>query len=458
MKKYLFLVLVMIYTLAGCSNQTENSSGGSVAANVNGVEITKSQVNYLYERTAPQGISPIESANLKRNILAGLIRMELFAQKAKEMGLDKSSNYAMERYIVEKRALASLAENELVRKKMAVSDAEIQTLVENTPLLFAQRKLYIYEAVRMGALDKPMQQSLDAMINKGATLEQLTQELNAKKIPFARGFYTQAVDQIPGPVVNILNQIKPNAPQLVVFNDKNNTSKASMILMLHRVYPTPLTGEAAKRAARQMLVSYRQQSMMGQELRDLVDHSKITYFDEYLKSAAEDPSLTALPVPDTSRVAKETYKISILGGILFASLLLAVMVLSGGMTVLSDKLWLPRLWWKKKAAENPETEADKYAVRYVAPMPRRLYIYALFALVVVALLVDIRFMISPLPTLTMLAILAGGIVAGILTSRIFSIERIRQWSSKTYMVVITMMTVLILVGAFVAKFNKALFM
>lgn len=457
MKNLYLLVLAVMLTLTGCSDQASQHSETTVAADVNGKEITKSQVNYLYERAATPGMVPQQSANLKRGILASLIRLELLADKAQEMGLDKSKDYVMEHYMAERKAMAALAENELVRKKVTISDNELDAFVQNNPHLFAQRKLFLYEAVQLGRVDQPLIESIEAMINKGQSLSQILKELRDEKIPFARRLHAQPVDKIPKPIFNVLNKVQPNTLQLLVFNQNDDAAKAAMIMMLHRAYPTPLTGAVAKRVARQMIVSYRQQALMSKEMQDLVDNATIHYYGEYSKSAAEDPGLAALPVSDKSRVTKKIYKQGILGGIFFASLILAMLVLTGGMRVLTDKPWLPRFWKKKKETDLSAGDEERYAVRYVAPMVWRIYVYALFAVVCYAFLIEVGFVMAVFATWVLLAILVGGLVSGVFASRLFQIERLMQWSGKTHMVASTILTVIIVVGAFVGRFSNTLF-
>ena len=80
--RYLFYLLILAFTVTGCSSRSGDSTADRVAAVVNGVEITQFEVRTLYERTAASGVSKEVEREQKRNILANLVRSELLAQEA----------------------------------------------------------------------------------------------------------------------------------------------------------------------------------------------------------------------------------------------------------------------------------------------------------------------------------------------------------------------------------------
>gem|GEM_PF-1604676 len=441
MKKVTSLFFILLLTfIAGCSHQTAKDSDSDVAAVVNGIEITKRQVEYLYQRAAKPGMSVEQSANLKRQILSELVHTELLAGKAKTMDLDDTPDYAMALYTAQKNVLAGLAEKKLAGNQSPASPDQAQSVVLNTPQLFAGRKLFVYEEVLFPGVDMPLLKTLDAMAVGGAPLGRLLDELKAKKIPAKKTLIALTSEKIPPPVLSVLSQIKPNTPQVIA----NKGGKVSMILLLRNAYPTPLEGAPAKRAAMEMIAANQRNAAMSKAMSELLDNAKITYHGEYAKTADGESKLSALPVPDTKKAAKDLSNKIILGSGLSASFILAVMMFTAVMRTFYSMIWQPRLW---PGSGNPADQLPHYDIRHTATLSRRLYLFAVMLLIAAVLLFEILLLWNKLTILVLLAWIAGGVVAGVIASRLLNIGIAQEWTRTTYAVIASVLAFCILVGA-----------
>lgn len=439
MKKFTSLVFVLLFTiLAGCSQKSGNEPNGGVAAVVNGVEITKRQVEYLYQRSANPNMSPEESANLKRRILSDLIRLELLADKAKEMKLDNNPDYSMALYIAQKNVQAGLAEKKLAGNQSPVSPDQAESVVQNAPQLFAGRKLYIFEEVIFPGVNMPLLESLDAMATNGAPLSRLLDELKAKKKPFNNSLKALTSEQLPAPVLTVLNKLKPNTPQVV-----RSGEQASVILVLHDAIPAPLDGVPARRAAAAMIEANQRNQSLSKAMREMLDNAKITYYDEYAKTANGDSKLSALPVPDTEKVTRNLYKKIIFGSGLSASFILAIMMLTAVMRTFYSMSWLPKLWPGSTSAAE---QTSQYDIRHTTTLSRRLYLFALMLLVAAIIILELLLVWDKLAILVLLAHIGGGIIVGVFASRLLNAGIARGWSRKTYTIIASLLTFLILVS------------
>lgn len=434
----LFAILMFII-LAGCSHEPPKGSDSGVVAVVNGVEITRQQVEYLYQRSAVPGVSKEESANLKRRILADLVRIELLAGKASEMKLDKTPDYSMALYTAQKNVLAGLAESRLAKNQSSITSEQAESVVQNTPQLFAGRKLFVYDEVLFPGVDMPLLESLDKMASNGATLNTLLDVLNAKKIPFRKTLIALSSERIPPSVLSILSQLKRDTPQLIA----RKGDKISMILVMRNAYPAPLEGEQARRAATAMLEANLKNQALSKAMSKLLDNAKITYYDEYAKTADGNKTLAPLPVPDTKTVTRKLYKSIYLGSGLAVSLILSVMMITAVMRTFYSMLWLPILWPDATTSAN---RAQHYDIRQTATLTRRLYLLGLMSLIGVALIFEILFLWNKLAVLALLGWTAGGIIAGVIASRLLNAGIIRARSRKTYMIIASFLAVLILVS------------
>lgn len=441
MKKltHLFVVLLFII-LAACSHEPPKGSDSGVAAVVNGVEITNRQIDYLYQRTAMPDMSEEQSANLKRRILADLVRIELLAGKASEMKLDKTPDYSMALYTAQKNVLAGFAESKLSKNQSSITPDQAESVVVNNPQLFAERKLFVYDEVLFPGVDMPLLESLDKMASNGAPLNSLLDVLKAKKIPFSKTLIALSSEKIPPQVLSILNQIKPNTPQVVA----RKGEKISMIWMVRNAYPAPLEGETAKRAAMSMIASNQRNQALSKAMTELLDNAKITYYDEYAKTADGNKKVVSLPVPDTKKVTRKLYKSIYLGSGLTASFMLSVMMITAVMRTFYSMLWLPELWPGSTASAD---QAKHYDIRHTSTLPRRLYLFGVLSLSAVALIFELLFLWSKLAVLALLGWTAGGIIVGVIASRLLNAGIRRGWSRKTYTIIASLLAFLILVDA-----------
>ncbi|NTU53215.1 MAG: peptidyl-prolyl cis-trans isomerase, EpsD family [Chlorobiaceae bacterium] len=440
MKKHLFLFVLFLYALAGCSNDSVKSKNEKVAATVNGVEITERQVDYLCNRYAVQGMKKKDSTNLKLRVLSELVRMELFAGKAREMKLDQTPDYALSQYMAQKGVLASMAERKLSVKPQ-VSPENVAAVVQNNPLIFSKRKLFVFDEVIMPGNNLVLLESLDVMAEKGAALNQLLDELNSKKIPYRNTVRTLTSENIPTPVLTILNNLKPGFPQTVSFKDK-----LSMILVLHEAIPQPLEGAQAQRVASGMIMNKYNRDALSKTMNDLVDHSKIIYSDNYLKSLKNSKSGSPLPVPNASRVTKQYYKNTLTGSVLCITFILSFLALTSSMRAVSDnKRWLPNL--KRKENQAPvDNTAKAYYIPYKAPDSHRIYLIIIALTIISCIAFEIVVLQNILPIWVMLSCIGLGIITGYPLTRLYRLTNEAATSRTKYLVITVILTAAIIIA------------
>ena len=348
----LFFFLFLAVTIAGCSPHTGNGVDGRVAATVNGVEITQREVNFLYQRTAPQGADEAVARNQRRTILAGLVRAELLAQQATKMKIDQSPDFLLAMHDARRRVLAGLAEQEIASTTRQVSPETVKTIIANNPNLFAQRKLLVYDEVLMQSVNVPFLESLNASAAKGASLTGLLDMVQAQKIPFRRTTRTLTTDQMEPAIVRILSNARANAPVVARVADK-----FSMILLLHTIVPVPLEGPAAEQTAANVLNNQQRNIAFSNKMRAVVDAAKITYFGEYKPDAPGikgNPQAVALPMPDETRAQSQFHHQIAATVSICLSFTAAMLLLFASKSLLSGTLWLPKLWPspKRNASTN----------------------------------------------------------------------------------------------------------
>ncbi len=432
---YFGCIFVLLF---GCSSQSSKESSGSIAAVVNGVEITQAEIEYFAKNSIPPGTDKAVAFQQKKAVLANLVKAELLAQKAHDMGLDKDPDFTIALYEARRQVLAGMAESRLVKKATPVTPEIAKNVVENNPRLFADRKLLVYDEILIQGVDVPFLKSLLAMADNGATAEQLIEVLKSNNKVFQKTIKSQTSDQIQPVFLEILLKSKPEKPLVARIEDK-----ISMIMVLHEVRPVPLLGEPAVQAAMALLNAQQKNALFSKSMNDIINTSKITYFGEYNKQSTGKREITSLPSPDKQRAGQMMYKSVALGAILSVSVIFALLALTASMRILRGKLWLPRLWPSSSIAEAPQSPYDwKYEAYYA----EKVYIGFIALVIVTLLAIETYLIIQNFSILVIISGLLSGVLFGIAVSQVFRLKSLQALSHKLYIVLVGILTLPIIIG------------
>ena len=429
---------LVLFVVVGCSSQSAKESSGSVAAVVNGVEITNGEIEYFARNSVPPGAGNAETIRQKKAILANLVRMELLAQKAQKMGLEKDPDFTIALYEARRQVLAGMAESKLEKEVKPVTPETASSLVANNPRIFSGRKLLVYDEILIRGVDVPFLESLISMNEKGATEEQLIEMLNSKKKVFQKSTRSQTSDKIQPVVLDVLLKSTPNRPIIARVEDK-----FSMILMLHKVLPVPLQGAQATQAAMSMAYAQQRNALMAKSMTELLNSAKIIYYGDYAKTSAGEPTVTGLPVPDQKRAARKTYKSVVFGAILSVSVIFAMLVLTASMRILRGRVWLPRLWPSSNIPDEPKTQ---YEWAYEAYKIEKFYVGVVALVIIAVFAFEIYLLTQYLPILGIIASVLSGILLGVAGSRVFSLTALKSLSHKVYAMLVAVFAVPVIFG------------
>jgi EpsD family peptidyl-prolyl cis-trans isomerase len=442
-KKQFIILFYLLFAVTGCTQQSGKNTDGSVAAVVNGVEITKSQIEFLARQSSVPGMTPEQNENLRRRILANLVRTELLAGKARKEGLDKSQDYSMAIYTSNNGVLAGLAEKEIVNKVAQASSLEAETVVQNNPQLFSERKLYVYDEVVFPGADMKYLETIGKMAENGGNLNQLVDMLKAKNIKYNKIARGMMAEQIPPPMLQLLNKLKPNIPQVV-----SGGNNISMIFVLREVISMPVEGQSANRIASQIINSGKRREVLSKELTELLNNAKITYYDEYSKEKSGKNNLLQLPLADTKKQEAREKNTVIIGSFLSGSYLLAIMALTAIMRTLFNKEWLLQLIPNKRIKIT-----DKEALYYQSalPMIQRIFIYLLMLAVLYSLVMEIVYLRSSMSIWLFAGLALGGTIFGYILSRVYRMGVEFNWSRTVYLIISIALSMPILGFMFLIK-------
>jgi EpsD family peptidyl-prolyl cis-trans isomerase len=280
----LLIVSLCALTLAGCDPRSDKNEDGRVSAVVNGVEITRREVDFVGRKST---LSGSEREAERRRTLAFLVRNELLARKASEMKLEKSPDFIVALYEARRNLLAGMAEQHIAAQAGKVSPGSVGKFIAENPRFFSQRKLLVYDQVIIPGVDEFFLNSLNDDADRGFSLDQLLDKVGAKKMPFRRSMQALTTDQIDPGILSVLSNLSLNRPRIARVG-----TKFSLVLMLRATVPMPLEGNAAIQAATGILQEQQRKMELSKTLTKAIDSAKITCFGEFAscKSGNKGPA------------------------------------------------------------------------------------------------------------------------------------------------------------------------
>lgn len=431
---YVSSIFVLLF---GCSSKSTKESSGSIAAVVNGVEITHAEIEYFAKNSSPPGTDKDLALEQKKAVLANLVRAELLAQKAHDMGIDKDPDFTIALYEAKRQVLAGMAESRLVKNATPVTPEIAKNVVENNPRMFSDRKLLVYEEVLIQGVDVPFLKSLIAMTDNGATEAQLIEALKSNKKVFQKTIKSQTSDQIQPVFLDVLLKSTPEKPIVARIEDK-----ISMILVLHEVRPVPLLGEQAIQAAMALVNAQQRNALFSKSMTELINTSKITYFGDYAKPSTGKNNVAKLPSPNKQQTGMLMYQSIIRGAILSVSCIFAFLTLTASMRILRGRLWLPTLWPSSSISEP----LSPYEWEYDAYLAEKVYIGLMAFTIVAVLAMDIYLLIQSFSILVIIAGVLSGVLLGVAVSQVFRLAAFQTLSHKLYTILIAAFTLPVIIG------------
>lgn len=441
----LFVFLLVALLFAGCSGHSGSENGDRIAAEVNGVEITRREVEFIYQRSAVPGADEAAARNQRRSILAGLVRAELLAQQGAKMNLDKSPEYLLALHDAQRRVLAGLAQDKIASLPSGqVSPEVVAQVIAGNPDVFSARKLFVFDEVFIPVVDVPLLNSLDASAEKGASLGELLDAVKAKGVRFQRSTKTMTSDQLQPAILKVLIGSKPKVPVVIRVEDR-----FSMILMVHSVTPVPVEGNSATVAATRMIEAQQRNEALSKKLSDVLDGSKIRYFGEYkADSAGSKSGVAPLPNANLDRAAgrmTHRFRLAVSLGISFmGGMLLLFMVKS----ILAGEAWSPRLWF----AENKGAQAVNFDYDiFEASTGVKLMLFIVSLLGVAAMAVQIYLVWPEMPFWMMGVAAVAGSLAGFGSSRAFVLPALEPWVLRLRWLLVAVFVLIIAVALLVTR-------
>lgn len=296
--------LLACLALAAC-DQGEKAPSGQVVANVKGEEITRTQLKSEVEQSQARPTNADGRKQLEQMVLQSIVARKVVAEAARKEGVEKTPEFAMLRDRAEETLLVQAYQQKLLKAVPPVSREDVTRFMAEHPDVFAQRKIFVVDQIRVA---RPADPALLAKFQPLNTMEEVVALLRAEGLQFQRG--TDTLDAV-GTQPEIIRQIA-RLPANEVFVVP--TPVGVLINQVRETRVTPFTGEPAERYARQILGNQRQQEVVSRQFDSLLREAKkdVTYAKGYdpaeaakaagAKKAGAAPT-TAAPAPAAAPAA-----------------------------------------------------------------------------------------------------------------------------------------------------------
>lgn len=269
------LTLAVGLQLAGCGSKEPT---GQVAARVGKDEVTVQEIQAeLNGYVAPDA----KTRKLaEQRALQNIIQRKLLAQAAEKAGVEKSPEFAIQKAKMEDVLLVQAWRNSLVKAVPEPSKEQIQQFISQHPELFASRKVFTVDQLRLPAVNDP---KLFAELKPLNSLDDIGKVLQAHGIQYSTAKGTLDVLSLDPKLVASIEKL-PDGEVFVV--PSGNMLVANKITET-KVLPVP-DDEAAKLAARYIKAEQAQESVNRMFSSAIANHPKVkvVYNKAYAPPAA----------------------------------------------------------------------------------------------------------------------------------------------------------------------------
>jgi EpsD family peptidyl-prolyl cis-trans isomerase len=238
---------------------TSQEPAGQVVATVDGQEIT---LRDLRAELAGAAISnPKARKAAEQAALLAVARRVVLANAAKAQGVDREPSYVIAKQRADDLVLIQELQRKIARSVPAPSRDEAELYIADHPDVFAQRKVFTVEQIRIGSSKNPkLFDELKALNN----LDDIAALLNRENTTFVRGMATiDAVGQDPKIVEGLL-KLPPNEVFLMA---QNGGAVAGQI---HKATVVPFAGEPAINYALWVLKQQREKEAVTRTIGQIL--------------------------------------------------------------------------------------------------------------------------------------------------------------------------------------------
>jgi peptidyl-prolyl cis-trans isomerase C len=238
---------------------------GQVVATVDGQEITLRELNA--ELAGVNVSDPKQRRAAQDSVLQSIISRKALAKAAREQGIDKSADYALQRDRGEEQLLAQFLQNKTAAAVPPPTTEEVNRFIADNPDLFGQRKIFVVDQIRTV---RPTDPETIKQLQPLKTLDEVAAFFTSKHVQFARSGAELDADALGPQITAAILKLPPS--EVFVVPDNN-------IVLINQIKSTridPLTGKAAANETLQFLKQQRLRQAVGRAMNAIIQKAAAT--------------------------------------------------------------------------------------------------------------------------------------------------------------------------------------
>ena len=293
---------VALILVSACTPGGDAKTASTVAAKVNGDEITVQQIDQALSRAG--NIPDAQQKQAQKQMLERLIDQQLLVQQAVQKKLDRDPRVLALVDAAKRQIFAQTYLEQVVQGAPKSTAQQIKAFYLEHPELFEDRRLYRLKEMAIAAPPDLQPQlraevaRLERLKDKARIMSQLALWLRSHSVKFQTNLSVQAAEQLPSELVGKIHQM--NDGDLLVVPRGN----AVVVTQLDRSQRAPLTEEQASPYIEQILQHRKRLDLSSETLNRLRASAKLEYvgeFDKRAGSGAPSPSEAASQPKATER-------------------------------------------------------------------------------------------------------------------------------------------------------------
>lgn len=280
-RNLLALAFGAVLALSACDRGAPKAPTGQVVASVGAREITRRELQT--EMTGLTAATPAVQKEQQKAALQRLVQRAILVSAAKEQGIDKDPSFALLAQRANDMLMLQMLERKVAAGVPAPSDEEVAQFMQTNPDMFAQRRLFDVEQIRMPL---PSDAKIIKQLEPLKTMDEVAAFLTKQNIPFQRGTNVMdAVGQDPRLLKSII-ALPPNEVFIL-------SSRSEVFLnQIRNTRIVPFEGKPATQSALDRLKAQRSHDVVAKQLRGY-----LTKAQPSVRMSAEFTTPTPAPKP-----------------------------------------------------------------------------------------------------------------------------------------------------------------
>ncbi len=274
-------LLACALTLAACGEKKADRAAATLAARVNGGEVSLSQINLVLQQQ--RNLRPEQADAAGRAVLERLIDQELAVQKAASLELDRDARVIQLVEAARREVLARAYAEKVSEGASKPTADEVRRYYSDKPALFAERKVYTFTELTIEA--RPDQVAgLRERLSAGKGIGEFIEYLKANEFRFGANQGTRAAEQLPLSSLDTVSRMQVGQAILAP------AANGAQVIVLSAVRSQPVDEERARPSIEQFLLNERKRKLVEEDLKSLRSAAKVEYLGKFVPPPAAGAS------------------------------------------------------------------------------------------------------------------------------------------------------------------------